>query len=42
MTANVMQGDRKKCIEAGMDDYIAKPISAEAVDYILEKWLKVS
>lgn len=25
MTTNAMQGDRKRCIEAGMDDYIAKP-----------------
>lgn len=41
MTANAMQGDREKCIEAGMDDYIAKPISQSSFDGILEKYLKV-
>ncbi len=35
----VMEGDREKCISAGMDDYISKPISALKVHDILEKWL---
>ncbi|HEV2394884.1 MAG TPA: response regulator [Verrucomicrobiae bacterium] len=38
MTANAMQGDREKCIEAGMDDYIAKPVRPEDVRGIVERW----
>ena len=39
MTANVMTGDRKKCLDVGMDDYIAKPIEFEILKKSLEKWL---
>jgi PAS domain S-box-containing protein len=39
MTASAMQGDREKCIEAGMDDYIAKPVSPRVLAGVLEKWL---
>ncbi len=39
MTAHAMQGDREKCIEAGMDDYIAKPVNPQDLADTLEKWL---
>lgn len=39
MTANAMKGDRDICIDAGMNDYITKPIKREVVFEIIEKWL---
>jgi CheY-like chemotaxis protein len=38
MTASAMQGDRDKCIDAGMDDYLAKPVRPEDVRGIIERW----
>jgi len=37
MTANAMEGDRAKCIQAGMDDYISKPINFEAMLKMIEE-----
>ena len=39
LTANAMKGDREKCIAAGMNDYLAKPVIEEEVMSMLEKWL---
>ena len=39
MTANAMQGDRERCLEAGMNDYITKPIKFYELGQMVEKWL---
>ncbi|MCA9470688.1 MAG: response regulator [Nitrospira sp.] len=40
MTANAMAGDREKCLDAGMDDYLAKPIHSAQLSELLNKWLR--
>ncbi|MBX9723316.1 MAG: response regulator, partial [Candidatus Obscuribacterales bacterium] len=39
MTAHAMDGDRERCISAGMDDYISKPVDAKKLQNVLIKWL---
>jgi CheY-like chemotaxis protein len=39
MTANVMSGDRERCLEVGMDDYIGKPVQRDKLERVLRKWL---
>jgi two-component system sensor histidine kinase/response regulator len=38
MTAHALKGDREKCLNAGMDDYIAKPIHPKKLCDVIEKW----
>jgi len=39
LTANAMQGDKEKCLQAGMDDYISKPVNLDSLENVLAKWL---
>jgi len=39
MTAYAMLGDRERCVEAGMDDYVSKPVSWQALTEVLARWL---
>ena len=39
MTAHAMKGDREKCFETGMDDYLAKPVNPKEFSDMLEKWI---
>ena len=42
LTANAVPEDRMKCIDAGMDDYLSKPLALDALRACLERWLSGS
>jgi len=42
LTANALERDRRACIDAGMDDYLAKPLEIEALRTVLERWLPLA
>jgi len=39
LTANALEGDRQACLNAGMDDYLSKPINRQKLHEVLNNWL---
>ena len=40
MTANAMESDQEECVQAGLDDYISKPIKKDDMAAMIEKWVE--
>ena len=41
LTANAMEGDRERCLQAGMDDYLAKPFKLAELKAVLGRWVSL-
>jgi CheY-like chemotaxis protein len=41
MTAQALEGDRQRCLDVGMDDYLSKPIDDDTIREAIEKWVAV-